>query len=119
MRKREKLHLEGLTYQIILGAYEEERKEKAQVLVDLDLFYDFPQEDSLERAVDYAQVVKEVQAWLEEKEFRLLEKLASELAFVLLEHFPALKGVKVRAHKPSAPLGLPFSDLYAECLAYR
>ena len=113
-----KIVIQGITLDLTLGVLEEERKRKQRVLLDLELFFEFPEEDELERTVDYSQAAELVQKLSREK-FVLIEALAGKAARLVLDSFPSLRAVKVRAHKPRAPLPLKFQDLYAECYLER
>jgi dihydroneopterin aldolase len=88
------------------------------VLLDLELVFSFPEEDRLEETVDYSKVVELVKG-LGKEEFLLLETLARRAARLILDSFPSLEAVRVRAHKPEAPLPVGFQDLYAECFLER
>ncbi|MCR4428066.1 MAG: dihydroneopterin aldolase [Caldiserica bacterium] len=108
-----KIVILGLELEVKLGAFPEERKEKQPVRVDLEMEFPFPEKDLLEETVDYSKVVESLKE-ISKGEFFLLETLAKEVASRILDSFSPLKSVKVRVHKPLAPLSLRFHDLYAE-----
>ena len=113
-----KIVIQGINLDLTLGVLEKERKRKQRVLVDLELFFQFPEGDELERTVDYSQAAERVKELSGEK-FVLIETLTRKAARLLLDSFPSLHAVRVRAHKPRAPLPLKFQDLYAECYLER
>lgn len=109
----EKIAILGLELEVKLGAFQWERKGKQPVRVDLEMEFPFPEKDLLEETVDYSKVVDSLKE-ISDGEFLLLETLAKEVASRIFDSFPPLKSVKVRVHKPLAPLSLRFQDLYAE-----
>lgn len=116
--REEKVVIQGISLELKLGAYEWERAKTQPVLLDLELAFPFPEEDRLEETVDYSQAVEALKGLMKE-EFLLLETVAGRAARLIFDSFPILEGVRVRAHKPKAPLPLKFQDLYAECLLER
>lgn len=116
--REERVVIRGISLALKLGAYEWERVKTQPVLLDLELVFSFPEEDRLEETVDYSRVVELVKG-LGKEEFLLLETLARRTARLILDSFPSLEAVRVRAHKPGAPLSVEFQDLYAECFLER
>gem|GEM_PF-2885867 len=116
--REERVVIRGISLALKLGAYEWERVRTQPVLLDLELVFPFPEEDRLEETVDYSRAVELVKGLVEE-EFLLLETVARRAARLIFESFPSLEAVRVRAHKPGAPLPVEFQDLYAECFLER
>jgi len=116
--REERVVIRGISLALKLGAYEWERVKTQPVLLDLELVFSFPEEDRLEETVDYSRVVELVKG-LGKEEFLLLETLARRTARLILDSFPSLEAVRVRAHKPGAPLSVEFQGLYAECFLER
>lgn len=108
-----KIVIQGLEFEVRLGAFDWERERKQSVKIDLEMEFPFPEHDLLEETVDYSRVVDSLKEILE-GEFHLLETLAREVALKVLNSFPMLRSVKVKAHKPHAPIGVKFQDLFAE-----
>ncbi|MCX5971139.1 MAG: 2-amino-4-hydroxy-6-hydroxymethyldihydropteridine diphosphokinase [Coprothermobacterota bacterium] len=106
--------LEGFPLQAFLGCLEEEQQRRQSIVVDLSLFLPPPASDWLEQTVDYRAVLGQLQALVASRHWNLIETLCQAVALDLLHCFPRLLAVRVRLHKPEAPLGVPFADLYAE-----
>src|SRR5204863_8176330 len=93
-----------LKCQCIIGFIDWERQLPQTVVLDLE----FPcncaraaASDSVADSVDYKQVAKRVQAFVEGSKFLLIETLAHRLALLLLDEFP-LEWIKVDVSKPGA-----------------
>lgn len=88
----------------IIGVYDEERREKQDVVINLVLFSDLAaagRSDDIADAVDYRAVKKKVLALVEGSSYRLVEALAEAIADSCLGH-PGVKQVQVRVDKPGA-----------------
>ena len=104
-----KVLLYGLRFYGYHGVWPEEKKVGQWFEVDLEMWGDFTkaaQSDNLEEALDYSMVYKLVKNIMEGPGVNLLEKLASQIAGVLLE-IDSIQKVLVRVKKPGAPLGGP------------
>jgi dihydroneopterin aldolase len=105
----------GLEFYGRHGVMPEEGRLGARFVVDLWLEVAFEGKgDRLEETVDYAQVYVLVEEVVRHRRFYLIEALADHLAEALLQAFPRLLGVRVRVHKPHAPIPGVFRDVYAE-----
>ena len=62
----------------------------------------------------YPAVYALVEEAVRHRRFYLIEALADHLAEELLKAFPRLQAVRVRVHKPHAPIPGVFRDVYAE-----
>ena len=88
----------------ILGVNDDERRERQDVLVNLELWVDTraaAASDDLRESVNYRAVCKRVVAHVETAQPLLVERLASELARLVLTEFPVGR-VRVRVEKPGA-----------------
>lgn len=110
----DKIVLLGLEFHAHHGVYDSEAVFGARFVVDLELFLPLPATDDLAATVDYAVVFELVQRQVTEVRFGLLEALASRLAATILEHQPLVQAVRVRVHKPHAPLPGIVRDVYVE-----
>ncbi|KGQ22127.2 dihydroneopterin aldolase [Thermus filiformis] len=107
--------LEGLEFYGRHGVRPEEGRLGARFVVDVELWVGFEDRgDRLEETVDYAAVYQVVAEAVTGRRFYLIEALADALAQALLERFPRLERVRVRVHKPHAPIPGVFRDVYAE-----
>jgi len=114
LRKTTRIVLEGLSQMIRCGVSEQERSQPQTLLLDLELEFPFPANDQIEATVDYSVIPRHLDNLLGKNSFCLIESIAQAVAQDLLKTFPQLNQVAVRVHKPDAPLGIPFSDLFAE-----
>jgi dihydroneopterin aldolase len=113
-RKTTRIVLEGLSQRIHCGVSEQERSHPQTLLLDLELEFPFPADDQIEATMDYSIIPERLDKRLSKDSFCLIETIAQTVAQDLLQTFPQLNQVAVRVHKPSAPLGIPFADLFAE-----
>jgi dihydroneopterin aldolase len=105
----------GLEFYGRHGVRPEEGRLGARFVVDLWLKVPFEgRGDRLEETVDYAAVYAPLEEVARHRRFYLIEALADHLAEALLQAFPRLEGVRVRVHKPHAPIPGVFRDVYAE-----
>jgi FolB domain-containing protein len=100
----DEIHIRDLKLRTILGLTEEERRDRQEVLINLVLFTDTrpaASGDSIDQAVNYRTLTKQIIAMVESSQFFLVEKLASEIASVCLQ-FPGVEKVRVSVEKPGA-----------------
>ncbi len=110
-----RIALLGLEFYGRHGVRPEEGRLGARFVVDVELWVPFEDRgDRLEETVDYAQVYALVEGVVQGERFYLIEALADHLAQRLLQAFPRLERVRVRVHKPHAPIPGVFRDVYAE-----
>ncbi len=105
----DRLHIRNLRAQAILGVYPGERHRRQPVVVNLTVFVDTrpaAHSDDLADAVDYAAIARRVLDHLTASRATLIERLAQELADLILADF-AVDRVIVRLDKPEA---LPGAD---------
>ena len=115
IRFMDRIVLSGLEFYGHHGVHPEEARLGARFTVDVEMGLELRNvEDDVSRTVDYSQVYKGVKEMVEGERFGLIEALANRIAESLFANFGALLELTVRVHKPHAPLGGPFHDLYAE-----
>jgi FolB domain-containing protein len=88
----------------IVGVNPDERRERQDVLVNVDLWLETrtaAESDDLTQSVNYRSVAKRILRHVEEGSPLLVERLASELARLILTEF-AVERVRVRVEKPGA-----------------
>lgn len=110
----DKIVLLGLEFHAHHGVYDSEAVFGARFVVDLELFLPLPATDDLAVTVNYADVFELVKRQVTEVRFGLLEALASRLAATVLEGQPLVQAVRVRVHKPHAPLPGIVRDVFVE-----
>ncbi|MFP4380232.1 MAG: dihydroneopterin aldolase [Candidatus Sumerlaeia bacterium] len=100
----DRIHIRDLLVRCIIGIYDDERREKQDVNINITLFADLRkagQTDDINDTVDYKAIKKKVIAMVEESEFFLVEKLAQRIADICLEN-PMVQVARVCLAKPGA-----------------
>ncbi len=101
------IYLHGLKVDCVIGVWEWERKITQSITVDLDMGFDIlpaAKSDNLEDTLSYKDVSKRVELFIQESSFALVEKLAEEIAQILLTEFN-IKWCRVRIDKFGAVRG--------------
>ncbi len=100
----DKIFINGLKAQSLIGCYDWERKARQPIFIDVELTGDWrlaAKTDNLKDALDYAAIAKRLVELCEKGRFQLLEALAEFLSDSLLEEYPIL-GLRLRIVKRSA-----------------
>ncbi|VAX16414.1 2-amino-4-hydroxy-6-hydroxymethyldihydropteridinepyrophosphokinase [hydrothermal vent metagenome] len=103
----DKIILEALEIECVIGVFDWERKIKQTVSIDLALSCDMTKAgltDSIEDAVDYKSISKDIIALVEPSEFQLIETMAAKIAELCLKH-DGVSSATVRVSKPGAVRG--------------
>lgn len=101
---RDFIDVQDLVVKSVIGVRDEERRAKQELRLQLRLFIDAKRagaSDRIEDTIDYDSVSQRVVQVAEASEFRLLERLAEELARVCVKEF-AVPRVRVTVEKPGA-----------------
>lgn len=101
------IYIHGIKVDCVIGVWEWERRIRQRVTIDLDLGFDISaaaMSDALEDTLSYKDAAKRVAAFARASEFTLVEKLAEEIAALLLAEF-ALRWCRVRVNKFGAVRG--------------
>ena len=109
----DEIALTGLRVRGFHGVLPAERVEGQDFLVDAVLSVDTraaASSDDLADTVDYGTLAARLADVVAGEPVDLLETLASRLAAVCLEDSRVV-AVRLTVHKPSAPVGLPFTDV--------
>jgi len=88
-----------------IGVPPEERATPQDVLIDVDLAMDLSaagRSDSIKDTMDYRQVWELLRECIAEREFHLVEALATQIGDLLLERFERVTSVTVGVTKPAA-----------------
>lgn len=96
------------------GALPEEKRLGQRFNVSVDLEIDTrpaAAADDLKLTVDYAEVIRTVEAQLTGKPVYLIETLAQQIAARILGTFPVVKAVTVEVTKPFAPVAAEFDAI--------
>lgn len=92
------------------GVFPEENRLGQKFVVSAVLYTDLRpagRTDELTDSMDYGAVCAEIQSFLTQNTFRLLETAAEQLAARLLRMLPRLQRIQLEIEKPWAPIGLP------------
>jgi dihydroneopterin aldolase len=103
----DKIFLEDMKVETVIGIWEWERKIRQTVAIDLEMSADIRKaaaSDNVEDTLSYKSVAKRVQAFVGESSFQLVETLAEKIAAIVLDEFD-VAWVKVRVNKPGAIRG--------------
>lgn len=115
--KYDKIIVDRLQVYARHGVFPEENETGQTFVVSLILYTDTRKagrSDDLTESIHYGEVCEFVNAFMKENTFKLLEKVAEELAEGLLLKYDLLKKISVRIDKPSAPIALPFETVAVE-----
>jgi dihydroneopterin aldolase len=100
----DKVFIEGLDVDAVIGAYDWERSIRQRLRLDLEMAFDCRAagaSDALADALDYHRVATAVTALVEASQYALLEALAERVAAMLLADFQVTR-VRVQIRKPDA-----------------
>ena len=101
------LRLRGTRVQSRMGVSDAERARPQELVVAVDLELSgarYPEQDELERAADYAEIVRIVDELAQERAYRLLETLALRVARRLVRQWPSAERVRVAVTKAVVPV---------------
>lgn len=113
----DKVLIDGLEVFANHGVFPEENKLGQKFVVSATLYCDTRpagRTDDLDEAIDYGAVARDIDEFLREHTFKLLERAAEALAAYLLGRYPLALGVRLRIEKPWAPVGLPMRSCGVE-----
>jgi FolB domain-containing protein len=97
----DKVIIKNLKLSCRVGVPEEERKHPQTIEIDLELERDLHPagtSDDVEKTVDYAQVSFLISDFVQKKEFKLLERLAEEIANEIMHKFD-VDQIKIQVRK--------------------
>ena len=103
----DKIFLDELKIDTIIGIWDWERKIRQTVVVDLEMSADIAKAAATDEVVDtlnYKAVAKRLQAFVGDSSFRLVETLAENIARIIRDEFD-VAWVRVKVHKPGAIRG--------------
>jgi dihydroneopterin aldolase len=100
----DKIFLQDLRVEAVIGIWEWERRVRQTVSLDIELATDVRKAaatDQIEQALDYKGIAKHLIATVESSEFQLVETLAETLARIVVTEF-GVAWVKLSVSKPGA-----------------
>jgi dihydroneopterin aldolase len=101
------IFLHDLHIKTIVGIWEWERKIRQTVSIDLEMGADIRKAastDRIEDTLDYKQIAKRIQQFVEDSSYQLVETLAENIAATVLGEFD-VPWIVVRVNKPGAIRG--------------
>jgi 7,8-dihydroneopterin aldolase/epimerase/oxygenase len=101
------IFLHDLRIKTIVGIWDWERRIRQTVSIDLEMGADIrkaARTDRIEDALDYKQIAKRVQQFVEDSSYQLVESLAENIAIVVLKEFD-VPWIAVKVNKPGAIRG--------------
>ena len=110
----DQIRIENLEVYAHHGVLKEENTLGQKFLVSLILFTDTAKagrSDNLSFSVDYADVAHFAEKQMKEKEYKLIESAAENLAEQILLQFPLIDMISVEIRKPWAPILLPLDHV--------
>ena len=103
----DKIFLEELKVETIIGIWDWERKIRQTVVIDLEMSADIAKAaatDDVADTLNYKKVAKRIQAFVGESSFQLVETLAERIAGIIRDEFD-VAWCRVKVHKPGAIRG--------------
>ncbi len=104
IENQNRILIKDLLVRCIIGVNEFERREKQDVVINIELWSDFTKAaktDNIRDTVNYREINKSVIGLAEKSEFFLIETLADKIAHLCLQH-NGIQKVKVTVEKPGA-----------------
>lgn len=98
------LHLQNLKVNTLIGIREHEKKSAQPLIIELKVTYDAQKAahlDSIEYALDYSSLAKEIKNWVESSSYGLLEALHIKLTEWIIDRTQCKK-LWLKIHKPLA-----------------
>ena len=90
------IHIEDLTFDVIIGLLDFERDKPQRVIINLEASYEY----SDDQFIDYADMVFLIQKELREKRYELLENALLGLKELLYTTYPQLQTLSLKISKP-------------------
>jgi D-erythro-7,8-dihydroneopterin triphosphate epimerase len=100
----DKIFIRDLALRCIIGIYPEERREKQDVVINVEMHCDLRKagtSDDLNDTVDYKSIKKSILKLVEESRFQLIETMAESIAAIALSD-AKVQAVVVTVDKPGA-----------------
>jgi len=100
----DKIFIEGLRVNTIIGAYDYERNIVQTLIIDIVANYDIAlaaKTDNLSHTLDYAEISEKVRQFAQNNHFMLVETFAEQLAQILLKDFK-ISHISLKVGKPCA-----------------
>ena len=103
----DKVLIKNLQVETIIGIFNWEREVRQVVSIDLEREFDnkvAAKSDDIEDALDYKKIGKRVSSYVKRSKFKLVERLAEQIAKLVLKEFP-VSSLTISVTKPGALRG--------------
>ena len=113
------IRIKNATFYAYHGAMKEEQHIGGRFEADVDIYTDFTnaaKTDDLELTINYHDVYQYINKIVHDKNYYLIETLATVIADGLITEFPTVKKVAVRVRKNSVPVGGVIDHVEAEVI---
>ena len=97
------IHIENLTFDVIIGLLDFERDKPQSVIINVKADYNY----SNDKFMDYADMVLLIKNKLKENRYKLLENALLGLKEILYSTYPQLVSLEIKISKP---------DILPECI---
>lgn len=107
MNSIDRVFIEALEVETIIGIFDWERTTKQTISIDLEMNADIlraASTDHIDDTLNYKEVAKRLIAFIEKSEFQLVETLAQRCAEIVLNEFP-VTWLRLKLSKPGAVRG--------------
>jgi len=92
-----KVEIIGLSFDAIIGLYEEERESPQKVVIDISFEYKYKKKNF----IDYMNVIECVKNCVIKEKFFLLEDALEKLNSLIKDRYKSIKSLKIAICKPS------------------
>ncbi|MCD8308044.1 MAG: 2-amino-4-hydroxy-6-hydroxymethyldihydropteridine diphosphokinase [Clostridia bacterium] len=107
--------IKGLKIEACHGVNDDEKRFPQPFVIDMEIGYDMTdaaRSDAIEMAVSYSVVSRIITDVVKNNKFNLLEKLATECAYEVMDKIPAVQTLTITVGKPKAPMkGVAFETV--------
>ena len=104
MNRFDRILIEGLEVQTVIGIYDWEREIRQTVRIDVEMAWDITAaaaSDAIADALDYKAVAKRLITFVEASNYGLIEALAERCAAIIIEEFH-VPWLRLKMSKPGA-----------------
>jgi dihydroneopterin aldolase len=103
------IYIHSIKLPALIGCLPHEKKSPQTLIIDIDIIKDLKkaaQTDDIKHTINYANIVEEIQRFVQQSHFELIETLAEHLAQLLLTKYP-IESVTLKIQKPEAIANVP------------
>ena len=97
------IHIEDLTFDVIIGLLDFERDAPQKVILNLKILYPYKKDVF----INYADVVTHIKEKMRKEKYTLLEDAVSDINTLLKENYPEIIKIWIKISKP---------DILSECI---